>query len=93
MENAFDNLALAIAEVTSELRVILPAAKLARDYHVPVRAWASDDCRRVELQRQLHSLWEQAVINGLDHNSTFNIAWGRALRFARREHILFAAID
>lgn len=93
MENAFDNLARAVAEVTTNLTVILPAAHLARDYHLPVRVWASPDVRTVELQRRLHNVWERAVIDGLDHNSTFNIAWGRALRFARHEHILFAAMD
>lgn len=93
MENAFDNLARAVAEVTTNLAVILPAAHLARDYHLPVRVWASPDTRTVELQRRLHNVWERAVIDGLDHNARFNHAWRQALTLAQQEHILFTSPD
>lgn len=91
--NPFDELVQVVSEIRTDLQASLPAASLARDYHLPVQAWATPDRRITALQAELHQVWEEAQRNGLDRNHRFNAAWSRALTFARTEGIVSIVAD
>lgn len=93
MENAFEQVASVVSELTTDLRLIAAAKSLAHDYGLPAAAWTSAEDRLVELQKGIDAVWENAVRVRLTERHAFNRAWDQALKVALQERVLIAAND